>query len=138
MKTMTATELKQILDSHSLWIRTLGAEGARANLKGENLEGANLKGANLVGANLKGANLEGANLTYASFEGANLYGANLKGANLVGANLEGANLELANLAGAILEKKETTVSSESNLRGKLDELAKSLGFEIVSLKVQKL
>ena len=107
MKTITETELKNILDQHSLWIRTVGAEGTRANLEG----------ANLIGANLEGANLENANLE--------------------NANLEGANLEEANLVGTILEKKETMLSSESNLRTKFDELAKSLGLKIVSLKVER-
>ena len=59
MKTITATELKHILDSHALWIRTDGAEGTSANLVGANLEKANLEGANLYKANLYKASLFG-------------------------------------------------------------------------------
>jgi uncharacterized protein YjbI with pentapeptide repeats len=58
MKTTTATELKHILDSHALWIRTNGADGSRANLEEANLYGANLKGANLKCAALNCTNLD--------------------------------------------------------------------------------
>ena len=58
MKTITATELKNILDSHALWIRTVGAEGTRAYLQGLNLRYANLSGAYLFRANLESAYLE--------------------------------------------------------------------------------
>ena len=122
MKKITATELKNILAQHALWLESGYHQGEQAILIGENLRGANLEGANLYLANLYLANL---------------YIANLKGANLSGANLIGANLEGANLVGTILEKKETMLSSESNLRTKFDELAKSLGLKIVSLKVER-
>ena len=41
---MKNDELKKILDSHSLWLRTRGAEGKHANLSGANLSGADLTG----------------------------------------------------------------------------------------------
>jgi len=47
MKTITATELKSILDQHKLWFA--GNGGKVANLEGANLEGANLEGAILTG-----------------------------------------------------------------------------------------
>ena len=142
MKTFSQDQLKAILGAHSEWVKCGGQKGGRANLSGANLEGAYLEGANLEGANLKGANLAGANLAGANLYLANLYlanleSANLENANLENANLEGANLEEANLVGTILEKKETTVFSESNLRAKFDEFAKSLGLKIVSLKVER-
>ena len=87
MKTITATELKNCLASHKLWVETKGKQGVFANLKD-----ANLKDADLRSANLEGANLEGADLWCAHLSGANLSGANLWGANLTGANLKGANL----------------------------------------------
>ena len=96
---MEASELKEILDQHQLWI---DGKGGRANLIGANLEGANLHGANLSGADLFCADLTGAILTGADLTGAYLWRANLNGANLNGANLNGANLAGANLAGAIL------------------------------------
>ena len=67
---MEASELKEILDRHQLWLN--GKEGKCANLKGANLHAANLRGANLHAANLRGANLYGAKLNGASLWGANL------------------------------------------------------------------
>jgi hypothetical protein len=83
MKTITETELKNILDQHNLWFA--GKGGKRANLSGADLTGADLRGADLTGANLTGANLIGAYLG-----GANLTVANLSGANLTGAYLKDA------------------------------------------------
>jgi len=109
---MEASELKEILGQHKLWIETNGKQGERAklqgaDLRGANLEFANLTGAILTGANLTGATLEGATLTHAdlwdaNLVGATLMGANLRGANLTGADLTGANLRVATLTGAIL------------------------------------
>jgi hypothetical protein len=120
---MEASELKEILEQHKLWIETNGAQGKRANLSGANLSGANLRDvdlwdanlthanlthANLRGANLRGANLGGANLTGADLNGADLCYANLTGANLIGANLTRANLRGANLTDANLEGADLT------------------------------
>jgi len=99
---MEASELKEILEQHWLWIETNKAQGKRANLEGANLEGANLRGVDLTGANLEDADLTGANLTGANLTDANLYGADLRGANLTGADLAGADLAGANLTDAIL------------------------------------
>jgi len=118
---MEASELKEILEQHNLWIETNALKGQRANLEGANLRDANLWCANLTHANLTHANLTGASLTGANLYGANLYGANLYDANLedadftgadltnanftdadlTGARLSGANLSCANLTGAI-------------------------------------
>jgi uncharacterized protein YjbI with pentapeptide repeats len=116
MKTITATELKSILDQHQLWIETKGKQGQYANLhsanlhsaylRDANLTGANLEGANLTGADLRGADLRGANLSGANLEDARLEGANLRYANLRYANLSDANLSGANLTGTILDKKK--------------------------------
>ena len=72
MKTITATELQNILASHKLWIETNGNQGQRADLFRANLTGANLYCANLSLANLTDANLTGANITGADLHGANL------------------------------------------------------------------
>ena len=102
---MEASELKEILDQHQLWID--GKGGSRANLCGSNLRDADLGGANLGGASLTDADLGGANLTRASLtdadlRGAILTGAILTGADLTGADLGGADLEYANLTNTIL------------------------------------
>ena len=127
MKKITETELKNILEQHKLWLDSAGKQGTCADLQD---------------ANLSGVDLECANLQDAILEGADLRGADLRGANLLGANLHDANLEYACLYGTIFEEKqekvsEKTVSTPSNLRAKFDELAKSLGLEIVSLKVKR-
>ena len=70
MRTITATELKSILDQHQLWLDEKG--GICANLSYANLTGANLTGANLEYANLWRANLTDANLGGAYLEYANL------------------------------------------------------------------
>ena len=88
MKTITETELKNILAEHKLWLA--GKGGNCADLTGVDLRGANLEGAILTDANLHRANLTGANLYGADLYDANLKGANLKGAYLLGANLTGA------------------------------------------------
>ena len=77
---MEASELKEILGQHNLWLDRNG--GKCANLEGANLHGANLSGASLYRADLTGADLRGADL-----RGANLTRANLQGVNLVGAIL---------------------------------------------------
>jgi len=97
---MEASELKEILDQHKLWIAAKG--GSRADLKDADLRGANLEDADLYRADLTGANLWGVNLRDANLTGADLWGANLYGANLYGADLTGADLLGANLTNAIL------------------------------------
>ena len=98
---MEASELKEILEQHKLWLETNGMQGILAYLYGANLKDANLKNADLNGASLYAANLTGANLKGANLKGANLKDAILWGANLTGANLRGANLRGANLRGPI-------------------------------------
>jgi hypothetical protein len=102
---MEASELKEILDQHELWIDGKGgscADLTGADLRSADLTGVDLRGANLEGANLKGAYLWCANLTGAYLHRANLMGANLSGADLYCAEFRGANLSGANLSGANL------------------------------------
>jgi len=124
---MEASELKEILEQHRLWIETNKVQGKRATLHDSDLHGSDLTGANLEGASLYranlyrtyliGANLTGAILYRANLTGANLYLANLTdvnlvrvnfcdatltGANLICADLNGANLNGANLTSATL------------------------------------
>jgi len=82
---MKASELKEILEQHRLWIETNGVQGQYANLSDADLTFANLTGANLSDANLRRANLTDANLRRANLNGANLNGASLWDANLWGA-----------------------------------------------------
>ena len=139
MKTITATELKSILDQHQLWIESAGKQGQRAILTGAYLRGANLTGANLTGANLTDANLTNANLSDADLHAANLHAANLEGANLRGANLTRANLTGAILTGTILENKAekqpevVSVKAESSIRSEIEAIAKKHGMKVDSI-----
>ena len=101
MRTISSNELKNILESHILWLND-SESGKRADLSYVDLCDANLGGANLCGANLCCANLRGANLRWASLRGANLCGADLCEAHLCGADLSDANLCGAYLLGADL------------------------------------
>ena len=139
MKTITATELQNILASHKLWIETKGKQGVCAELGGAHLENANLYNADLRCANLYNADLRGANLTGANLEGAILYNASLNGAilyftnlrftnlrdadlrdaDLTGANLLDTNLRFTNLTNTVLDekKKEETKMNMENENG---------------------
>ena len=114
---MNKARIKEILDRHKLWIKSVGEEGEKADLSEEVLSGEDLRGVDLRFADLSGVNLEDADLKYANlmgadlsdsdllgadFSNADLSGANLGGADFEGANLNGANLEGANLSGASL------------------------------------
>jgi GAF domain-containing protein len=70
----TTIDLAAVLESHRKWLRS-EAGGAKANLRGADLQCADLGGADLGGANLRGADLGGANLLGADLRGANLGGA---------------------------------------------------------------
>jgi hypothetical protein len=94
----SAAELKAVLASHEIWLRSKTKTGCQAQLQGANLDGADLSGAILINANLSGAHLLKANLS-----GAGLVGANLSGADLVGADLSSARLDAANLSSADLD-----------------------------------
>jgi uncharacterized protein YjbI with pentapeptide repeats len=121
MKTITATELKSILDQHRLWVETNRVQGTRACLTG-----ANLTGAYLAFANLKGANLTDADLT----------DADLTDADLNCASLEGANLTRADLTGTILDEKAEipSVNAESTIRSEFEAIAKKFGLQITCLE----
>jgi hypothetical protein len=112
MRTITAEELKKILEAHELWLQN--QRGARADLIEADLSGADLSGADLSGADLGGADLGEADLSGADLSGADLSGADLREANLSGADLSGANLRGADLGGACLGGADL---SGADLRG---------------------
>jgi uncharacterized protein YjbI with pentapeptide repeats len=72
MKKLSQAELDQILQQHSLWLETGGAQGERADLSHADLSHITLIGADLTRADLTGADLTGANLSRASLWCANL------------------------------------------------------------------
>ena len=65
MSVLTATQLKEIIDSHGKWLR-YEPDGNRANLSRSNLSWSDLSGSDLSGADLSGADLSGANLSGAN------------------------------------------------------------------------
>lgn len=107
-------DLEQTLHQHTLWARTNGASGKRANLSGAdlrmcelpsvNLSHAILRGTNFERANLSGARLDGADLQESNLSYAHLANARLSNADLTGVRAYGAFLEKANLAGTVLNR----------------------------------
>lgn len=101
MKTITTSELQDILYKHRLWLRH-EVGGSCANLSNTDLFGENLSNVDLSGANLFGANLSNANLSDVNLSRADLTNADLSNTNLFRADLSRANLSKANLLGANL------------------------------------
>ena len=104
---MNASEIKEVVRLHGMWLRS-EAGGVRANLTGADLSGADLSGADLSGADLRGADLSWANLTGAYLTGANLTGADLSEADLSGADLSGA---IGLLSAPVVEDLHTKVAA---------------------------
>lgn len=110
-------DLKSVLEQHSIWLRTKGESGERANLRLVDLsvfglENEILRGAILDDAYFDFANMERVNLDFASmkrckmrrtnlrrsfFECTGLKNADLEGADLRGADFWHTNLDKANL-----------------------------------------
>jgi uncharacterized protein YjbI with pentapeptide repeats len=106
MRTITAEELKKIVEDHLLWIRDEGgakADLSYANLRSADLCYANLSSADLCYANLSSADLNSADLSSADLRRADLRRADLRSADLCYANLSSADLRSANLIGADLD-----------------------------------
>ena len=125
-----AESLDKVLHEHELWVQTNGAQGARGDLSGWNLQGKDLhnrtlRGIDLSGANLSDANLTGADLTSidpsdsdktTDLTGASLCGAILANAKLKGAYLGGVDLNHsgADLRGACLREADLTNADLTN------------------------
>jgi uncharacterized protein YjbI with pentapeptide repeats len=88
-------ELEKILEAHSLWGRTKGAEGTRLDLSDADLSGADLTRADLFCADLARADLSGADLSRAYLSQVNFSRAYMRGVNLSDADLTGAILPSA-------------------------------------------
>ena len=104
MKTISAEELKTILENHKHWLNEdcEGWQNMRANLSNANLSNANLSYADLSDANLSYTDLSDANLRYTDLSYTDLSYANLRYADLRYADLSDANLSYANLSYADL------------------------------------
>lgn len=98
MRIITQEKLKEILASHSKWLK-YEYGGKKANLSNVDLSCINLRNADLRGANLRGANLCNANLY-----GADLFGADLSNSILFGTDLGNSNFDNANLSTTSLSK----------------------------------
>jgi uncharacterized protein YjbI with pentapeptide repeats len=108
--------LQDVLQQHSLWLRSNGTEGARADLRGKSLEfagsdvlvgstvlnGVDLRRADFRGAKMRNVDFTGADLQVARFDQANLRWAVLANTDLRFATFISANLQSANLRGANL------------------------------------
>ena len=87
LRKFTKKELSAILTAHSLWRRTNGAEGQRADLSGSNLSWSNLSESDLSGSDLSGSDLSWSDLSWSNLSGSNLSGSNLSRSDLSRSNL---------------------------------------------------
>ena len=92
MRTISAEELKTILENHKHWLKEdcKGWQNMRADLSGVDLSYANLRYDDLSYADLSYADLSYANLRYADLRYADLYNAILHNADLSYADLYNA------------------------------------------------
>ena len=104
MRTISAEELKTIIENHKHWLNEdcEGWKDMRADLGYADLTNADLTNADLGYADLGYADLRSADLGYADLADADLADADLRSADLIGANLRNANLTYANLRNANL------------------------------------
>ena len=75
-------DLVERIEVHRRWQASLGAEGERLSLTGENLRGVDLSVPEQLGAELYNANLDGATPARTVLGNAYLSGASLRGADL--------------------------------------------------------
>ncbi len=121
MKKISPEDLNRILKDHSLWLRSDGQKGTKADLSGTDLSETALSETKLMLANLSHARLSGAamvliDLSQADLSGADLSDADLSGADLLltnfsHADLSGADLSVADLSGASLSCAHLTGAS---------------------------
>jgi uncharacterized protein YjbI with pentapeptide repeats len=107
-RSISASELKNVLAEHRIWLETNQLKGRKADLYGVNLHYADLSGTILTNADLSRAILSQANLSKTIFQNTNLSGVNFRGADLSqaflpNANLSGITLQNANLSGSYLQ-----------------------------------
>ena len=119
--------ISDVLQRHALWFSSNGRDGARADLRGMNLEGAegghgevlvgrfvlagvDLRQADLRETKLRNIDFTGANLEDVRFERSNLRWGVLANADLQRANFTGANLQSADLKGADLNQVNFTAT----------------------------
>jgi hypothetical protein len=105
LRTITANELKIIIENHKLWLEDKPG-GVRADLRSADLSSANLSSANLSSANLSSADLSSADLSSADLRYANLSSADLRSANLRYADLRYADPRYADLRHANLRSAD--------------------------------
>src|SRR5579863_1262379 len=97
---LTRKDLREMIESHALWLDSGGEVGTRADFSGKNLGYAEMVDARLPDALLHKTNLKAADLTLADLRGAALVQANLAESNLLGTQLQQADLQGATLLGA--------------------------------------
>ena len=119
--------ISDVLQRHALWLSSNGKDGARADLRGMNLEvagggygavlvgrvvlaGVDLRQADLRETKLRNIDFTGANLEDVRFDRSNLRWGVLANAELRGANFTGANLQSADLKGADLNHVNFTAT----------------------------
>jgi uncharacterized protein YjbI with pentapeptide repeats len=99
--TRTLTDFSDIVARHGVWLKTAGAQGARADFTN-----AKLLGLKLQMVELKNATLKSADLSRSDFTAVDLTGADLSGITLSDAHWRGVVLVNANLSGAFISQTE--------------------------------
>ena len=94
---MEQEKLNGILQAHKKWLDSNGEEGARADLRGDNLRYADLRYADLRDANLRYADLRHVDLRHVDLSGTDLSDTDLRGADLRDADLCDADMDYAAL-----------------------------------------
>jgi uncharacterized protein YjbI with pentapeptide repeats len=119
--------ITEVLQRHALWLSSNGKDGARADLRGMNLEapvggygevlvgrvvlaGVDLRQADLRETKLRNIDFTGADLQDVRFDRSNLRWGVLANADLRRANFTGANLQSADLKGADLDQVNFTAT----------------------------
>jgi hypothetical protein len=104
LRSISADQLKAILQDHDKFLSSHGKSGTLADLKSTDLKGHDLFHKNLNGAHFEGADLTGANLDRTSFHNAFMKDANLTGVkSLIAKELAGADVCCTMLPGPIAE-----------------------------------
>lgn len=109
---ITQEKLKEILVSHSKWLRCENG-GERADLSNADLSYINLNHTDLRGANLCGADFYRANLYGAILCGANLYGANFCATDLSNSSLRATDLRATDLSNSKFDNASLSTTSLS-------------------------
>jgi len=107
-ESLSDDELKQVLETHRLFVKSKGEEGERFVLKGRGLpDPGSLAWTDLTGADLSGSVLEGMDFSCSWMENADLSGSSFKGSFFDTTTLSGADCRGCDFSGCTMEGCDT-------------------------------